>query len=186
MNLYTFKLFSGSPLFIGFSPNSDLVPKVDHNLVLTYFCKFFLAISQKELSTSSHPIKPTVGPQIPALNHHLWMFPSLCSWNKQKWSLILSFICKSPSLFHVQLTSASEAYFVEAYFAHSAQGFVISPIADLFMYAVKGGSPWSDVIPTRPLSIVPEQQGTVVQNSCLLIKSERVPCHLMTLISYCF
>lgn len=79
-----------------------------------------------------------------------------------------------------------EAYFVEAYFAPSAQGFVISLIANPLMCTVKGDSPWSGIISTRPLSIVPEQQGTVVQNSCLLVKSERVPCHLMSRMHYCF
>lgn len=40
--LCPFKLFSGSPLFAGFSPNSDLALQVDHNLVLTY-CPHFIS-----------------------------------------------------------------------------------------------------------------------------------------------
>ena len=53
LSLYPFKLFSGSPLFIGFSQNSDLVPKVDHNLVLT-FPNFFHPFPRR--NSQLHPI----------------------------------------------------------------------------------------------------------------------------------
>ena len=180
LSLYPFKLFSGSPLFIGFSQNSDLVPKVDHNLVLT-FPNFFQPFPRR--NSQLHPILLNL-----LLAHKYLPWLTICE-------RFLPFVPETnrngPSSFpssanHPHFFMSSSHPLPEAYFVPSAQGFVNSSNCQPLTCAVKGGSPWSDVISTRPVSIVPEEQGTVFQNSCLLVKSERIPCHLMSRMTYCF
>lgn len=52
--LCPFKLFSGSPLFIGFNLNSDLVLKAYHNFVVTY-CSHFLFPTTSKRNSQLHP-----------------------------------------------------------------------------------------------------------------------------------